>query len=137
MCYVSTKSSTTAQYELEIKEDQILIISSLKQKVKQRLDLANIHAKVAPKYKRDVFYSDGSTAAGSPLLANKRNSLQTASAPATTNDKSYWYPVKLMLPHRQVRKILLKSRSAQELLISAIHSAQGFSSPLDQYEIEG
>ena len=137
MCYVSTKSSATSQYELEIKEDQILIISPLKQKVKQRLDLANIHAKWAPKYKRDVSHSDDSTTEGSPQAATVSNAWQTTSAPATTNEKFYWYPVKLVLPHRQVRKILFKSKNTRELLISAIHSAQGFSSPLDQYEIEG
>ena len=49
MCYISNKSSFVAQYELEIKEGQILIISPLKQKVRQRLDLVNIHAKEAPK----------------------------------------------------------------------------------------
>ena len=49
MCYISNKSSSLAQYELEIKEGQILIISPLKEKVRQRLDLANIHAKEAPK----------------------------------------------------------------------------------------
>ena len=137
MCYVSTKSSATSQYELEIKEDQILIISPLKQKVKQRLDLANIHAKGAPKYKRNVFHSDDSTTEGSPQAASVSNAWQTTSAPATTNEKFYWYPVKLVLPHRQVRKILFKSKNTRELLISAIHSAQGFSSPLDQYVIEG
>ena len=66
-----------AQYELGIKDGQILIISPLKQKVRQRIDLANIHAKEAPKYKRDFFCDDIVIAEGVIPQATSRDAWKT------------------------------------------------------------
>ena len=41
-----------------------------------------------------------------------------------------------MLPQNKSRTVFTESRKVRKQIITAIHAAQGFSSPLDQYEIE-
>ena len=71
ICYLATKSGKLCQYELEVSESQILIISSSKQKVKSKLTIATIHAKEVPKQARDSAGSDDDTAEESPKKTNK------------------------------------------------------------------
>ena len=143
-CHLATKSGKLCQYELEVTESQILIISSSKQKVKSKLPHATIHAKEVPKQLRETTASDDETAEESPSKANKvqlpaqaasSNAQQQAATP-TANKQLFWYPVKLVLPQNKSRTVFTESRKARKQMITAIQAAQGFSSPLDQYEIE-
>ena len=144
ICYLATKSGKLCQYELEVNESQILIISSSKQKVKSKLTIATIHAKEVPKQPRDCTSSDDDTAEESPKKANKvqlpaqaaSSSAQQQPTTPTANKQLFWYPVKLVLPQNKSRTVFTESRKARKQMITAIQAAQGFSSPLDQYEIE-
>ena len=66
ICYLATKNGKLCQYELNITESQISIISSSRQKVKSTLATATIHVKESPKQARESNPSDDDTASDSP-----------------------------------------------------------------------
>ena len=135
ICYLATKNGKLCQYELNITESQISIISSSKQKVKSTLATATIHVKESPKQARESNTSDDDTAEDSPTRSKAPVQLP-AQQPANADKQLFWYPVKLVLPQNKSRTVFTETRRDRKNLIGAILAAQGFTSPLDQYQVE-
>jgi serine/threonine protein kinase len=49
ICYLATKTGKLCQYELEVTETELRIISSSKQKVKSTLQTQSLHVKEIPR----------------------------------------------------------------------------------------
>lgn len=128
MCFLATKSSKLCQYELDVSETNLSIISSFKQKVKSTLLTQTIHVKEIPKQPREVSDSDLET------VDESQPKVQLPAQAATAPEEAkqlFWYPVKLVLPKNKSRTVFTESRKARKELISAVLAAQGFANALD------
>ena len=47
--------------------------------------------------------------------------------------EQYWYPIKISLPQNKSRTIFAENSQVRTAMLFAIYKAQGFDSPLDQY----
>lgn len=65
-CMLTTKSGQLCNFELEITESELLIVSQASQKVKSRVTLAKLHIKKAPKLSRSTNLLDNETTANTP-----------------------------------------------------------------------
>lgn len=132
ICYLATKTGKLCQYELEVTEAELRIISSSKQKVKSTLQTRSLHVKEIPKQPREANSSDEDTAEDSPMsLPNTQ-----ANTDKQAKKQGFWYPIKLVLPQNKSRTVFTETRRSRKQLIAAIHATQGFSNALEQYTIE-
>ena len=132
LCYLATKSGQLCQYEVEVTDTELRIISSSKQKVKSTIQLKSVHAKEIFRQPRESNPSDNDTADESPRSLPATDAVQSK----PQQKQQFWYPVKLVLPQNKSRTIFTESRSSRRNLIAAIHACQGFTNALEQYAIE-
>ena len=102
-------------YFLQLTDNALLVISPSNGKVKARIALCQLHAKLAPKQLR-------SPSEVTDLLSD--------------TPRLEWYPLKLVMVSKKSRTIYFESPQQCQEVLQAILIAQGFQSQLDQYEIE-
>ena len=129
VCYLATKSSKLCQYELDINEVNLSIISSSKQKIKSTLNTMTTHVKEIPKQPRETDDNDlDIVEEGKPKV---QLPAQSVSGETEESKQLFWYPIKLVLPKNKSRTVFTETRKARKELISAVLAVQGFSNPLD------
>lgn len=111
-CYMKNKVSLKTLYMLRVVGKSLLVYRKDNKKLKKTLTLDNLHARTLPKQARVL--------------------------PAGTQDQvSWWYPLKLVFAQaKKSRMVFLESLKERSELLAVILMAQGFSSQLEQYELE-
>lgn len=123
VCYLATKSSKLCQYQLQITETNLSIISSNKQKVKSTLPTQTVHIKETPKQVREANQGDQEANEESPKVNAPVQIPEQAAAATQEPAQLYWYPVKLVLPQNKSRTIFTETRKARKELIAAVLTA--------------
>ena len=111
-CYMNNKVLEKTLFLLQLVGQELRVISRNNKRVKATLQLENLHARTFPKQVR------------------------TQPASEERKDQSYWYPLKLVFAEKKSRMVFLESRKQRAEVLSAILTAQGYPSQLEQYEVE-
>jgi hypothetical protein len=128
LCYLATKQAKLQQYAVSLSQTHLNITSIKRDKLKSAIALSTLHAKEQPKVPRQPDSEEQDTASDSSNSPKaSANTLQL---------RTWWYPLKLVLPNNKSRTVFSESRSERKQLLSAVLAAQGFRNQLEQYDVE-
>ena len=115
-CLVTTGSERVSQYLIQLDTVALSLVTRSSRTLRQRILLKDLHVRESLD-KADK--SPKASLCGVLAAPRRRFSLKL-----------------LVISVQKVRKIMFESRTALTAALTSILAAQGFSSPLDQYELE-